>query len=1261
MCRSISEGGTRCPIHRRDVMVAITIASRASGLSIPLVQQTFHQLRKQSRHQAELDTKTLSAYREDMEEHANSSEALLLEEGKHADGEPTAAIAVAIGNLRDLAVKQAEALHAICEDTASSYGLTPGAMFQEFENAYARLSSAERNPALQREYPAAPGFVTLPPAFLAALGRVAEKTEKGEAVIARHERVPNSQVITTVGYDEDGGRLEVKLEGVSTLLAYRGVSVETYKALISSSVPDAFFVDQIHAVPDYKYADAHAALVGAHTVRCGSCGQFRAATHACASRDSQLEAEMEALPALDGSPSVSKSVSEEDKGHFVENVDQTEVSGIQGKKRTDRRALNPQDVDAARIADHRSAQSSSAIVGQIVSEGSPAEVDAKLRDPMFGMKQRATAHFTHTSMKVMRGDRAFDLADRSGQALLTDAAQRFDGDMSQISVLAKMAEDGRIENVRVLSSGERAYRVKEGEDYHYYVAGVTDRIIIPDSPQENLFAVVAANIDRRVSEGDALKAVSSPRNRSQSFFMGARGDIVQGRAPKAADVRALAAQGKEVIVPVGLTVKVPSVDAHGVVYHNDGGTRVGTVSGYVGFRVGSEGLAEVSTTSRSLKCECATYQEKYYCEHVAYVTRNSRGFVQRMLPAVRGSRQLAATASPAVPEVPAVVTPIGKVPGALAARIGLKYEDSESGGYFSVSLKHPGSNVPTHETQGYDVSIVEALQGDTYLALTGKKDVSVIRAWGEIVVLSDTGPMERVSSLKAALKFGPVKMTLQRDPYARLHNAMHGHLIIDKGEDGNPFIKERHLKCECVEYAAKYDCPHVRVVTDATVKHWLDTKNTAAPRTIHEFQSVVRDVFLAGDARYEDIADAISAQRRNLAEINDTLAARKSAEDNQIRAMHLSAREKVQERWAERNDAGYSIEDISQFEKDYASAVRAKKAGKKVLAYKTSGVLDGLSDDSDQSARRFGVELEFEIDPGYQRNIALAGIAQELYEEGLTTSPYQLAYAQAAERGWDGWTFEADGSVDGEVVSPIMTDDGKSWKELQKVVRIIKKHGGRATVNAGSHINVSSHSYETSLAKHAELVRTTIEHADTLYRLASDPSRGTHRGTMYCHPNIQPVVRGDIPLGEVRGVDDYYELTGQKREITVNLGHSGDLKTGHVEYRLWDATLDEAVIQQQIKVSVALTERAEQNVLVQGKSPARSSRHRIGEGLAAERELRGSGKEGSGEDFQKQYAHAAAFIGSLFRKNEDRKGVAALFAVTKWQEKSLYDKIENDS
>ena len=99
----------------------------------------------------------------------------------------------------------------------------------------------------------------------------------------------------------------------------------------------------------------------------------------------------------------------------------------------------------------------------------------------------------------------------------------------------------------------------------------------------------------------------------------------------------------------------------------------------------------------------------------------------------------------------------------------------------------------------------------------------------------------------------------------------------------------------------------------------------------------------------------------------------------------------------------------------------------------------------------------------------------------------------------------------------------------------------------------------------------------------------------------------------------------------------------HAEFRIWDGSLDPAIIQAQIKMSLALTEAAYRDTEYEptGHRPFGSTRRQL-------RETHGATRHLTGEDWRNSTASVRALADRLYRRHEDKKQVAALFASTKW-------------
>lgn len=502
---------------------------------------------------------------------------------------------------------------------------------------------------------------------------------------------------------------------------------------------------------------------------------------------------------------------------------------------------------------------------------------------------------------------------------------------------------------------------------------------------------------------------------------------------------------------------------------------------------------------------------------------------------------------------------------------------------------------------------------------------------------------------------------------------------LDDGEDLEDAVAYSHqLRCNCPQYQENYDCEHVRATARnpymfLTNRSRLfgnrETLNTYANRNsslIRQEESVsrlmsseriTREQARERIAEQEREAEAERAAQQERRRVQQEERERVRLEQGRREVERLNARNtttirenelyrrRMQERW-ETQDPGYS-ENIDQLFDYYKDVKRRKRAGEEVLTYRTENVTDGICAD-EPGARKFGVELEFTIEGGNRSN-ALRAIARDLHAAGLTDVDYQQRYHAARSSGWGSWSFEEDGTVDGELVSPILSDTPEHWEQLRKACEIIQRHGGVASTRAGSHVHISTASYEMSTAKHVELLRQVNKNDEIMYRLATNPSRGTHRGTQWCAPNVNDNL-SDISADVVSAHSVLGAHTSHGYALNFETTYQQSYSRSNVEFRMWDATLDPGAIQRQVMLSAAMTDYAERNVIANGQStplPADTRR-----GIGNQRELERSvmtGRTHNRETFEQSMGNLPQFVDSLFRRTEDRKSIVDLFAVTSWQ------------
>jgi hypothetical protein len=329
--------------------------------------------------------------------------------------------------------------------------------------------------------------------------------------------------------------------------------------------------------------------------------------------------------------------------------------------------------------------------------------------------------------------------------------------------------------------------------------------------------------------------------------------------------------------------------------------------------------------------------------------------------------------------------------------------------------------------------------------------------------------------------------------------------------------------------------------------------------------------------------------------------------------------------------------DDSGFKAAYDAARQRIADGESPIPYMREDATGGLG--ARDGGRAFGVEIEFDFPRSmshHERAAAIDAIGRDLQAEGLTRAAGQQSYHSASRSGYRDWTFEADGSVAGEIVSPKMYDEPQTWEQLDKVCDIVRRHGGVASRSAGSHVSVSMADYDHTVENHESLVRGVRHHEDLLYRLGQNTERRRHRRNSYTGPQPAPPAAG---YGSVDNV-----ARSNSRYYTVNLAHARGRATDRAEYRLWDATLDPAAIQSQVNLSLGMTDAAFRDHSWGDANPIGTHYTRNRTQLGGRRGARLTGDAWTNDTNQ-----VRQLADRLFWRTSNREQVAALYAATRWE------------
>jgi hypothetical protein len=1333
MCQAVSEGGRRCPVHQHQNIAAIRAAEHLSGLTRLQTERLFAELRREGRGAEPLSNMlqagSLRRIRNSVAETpvAEAVAADLTLSREH-DPQIDPASAYAQRALRERAVERGQKLKQRFQEVASRTGFSTqevAAKYAEFRAAVDTSRGSDVPPEYDQNTRRAAVMANLPydRASVVALEKLNNLVAVETTRRVVHEPATSSSHIQSFGYDS--GRLEVVFTNYpNRIYAYRNISQDTWERLSTTNRAGTIFAREIRNNDDCAYASQAEADADAYNVRCAACGQFRAPSHSCPERDLRAELSQTNLTAEQVSsisPDLSHDEPNEESNHSEETPDIT-LEPTEQLIEEGSCTEEPLPAPASEVplpAAHLPAQDLT------VHAPFPTDLDdTPTGRNVIPIAPRVDVDVFAATAENQRNPAKFDeevllVHEQSVQVRNWDAgrivkgrnipsgASEIDRAPEHVSFLTKYQNH---ENVPVKRFDNRVYFARALQDWSGHRSTTTYKVYhapksFPTQPLSRNDYISASSAARNelnalVESGEAVVVESTASSTEKYNLDGNRQYNLKIKTAKVAAFRQAIKDNKVAIIPIevnGVNNPENYVDDQGFMVN--GGPRT-TVTGQIAVRRNSQGVMEVISTERTLKCECRDYRRNYSCQHVNYIQRHAGNLAQQMTP------------DPAVRRAGRAARPEGAhrlMSTALLGRSDVQVVEEDGQEPFLRFEFDSGVNARIENGPAYSgnfasrrVIIPARLKAADPEQMTTTEALELAGYNYTVSHMTSIAVPENPAHIRAALKRSDIELPVTGSFTEGSGNnlqfiAVTGNIRFKKTADpADAEIVSHTLRCNCAEYVENSDCKHVRLMKDQHLMLLgVGTRTEASPETaLANYMTRHRDIINRerrdGEymAQYNLTRDQVGSHRtaaavaeerereqrareraeRRVIEERERLIVRTRRREEEAARMRAAAetnrrrnrstitehdayRARMLQRW-ETVDEKYS-DNPTAFYEEYKATLARKSAREAPILFRTENVTDGICAD-EPGARSFGVELEFDIKRGVDKNQALRKIGQELHEAGLTQQAHQTGYHSAARSGWASWSFEQDCTVSGELVSPIMKDTPEHWEQLRKATEIITRNGGIATKRTGSHVHVSTGSYEQSTAKHAELLRTVNNNEDLMYRLASNPKTGKHRGGQWCRPNSDDQGAEFI----TPEIQEGHRVLGSHQSHGNSLNFEGtanaEYKKSHVEFRMWDGTLDPAVIQQQVMISAALTDHAERSVIANGGSrkPASADRVRKGIGKAKDKlELERAGvRTHTEETFKESSMKAAEFFDKLFRKKEDRAAAASLFAVTNWQE-----------
>lgn len=326
------------------------------------------------------------------------------------------------------------------------------------------------------------------------------------------------------------------------------------------------------------------------------------------------------------------------------------------------------------------------------------------------------------------------------------------------------------------------------------------------------------------------------------------------------------------------------------------------------------------------------------------------------------------------------------------------------------------------------------------------------------------------------------------------------------------------------------------------------------------------------------------------------------------------------------DDNQFYSENPDEFTADFEAAELAP------IPYEYENVLNG-------SDLTFGIELEFV-------NGDSDAIARELYEMGICGNDRMAFYHSRRTPGK--WALERDASVTrdgrgGELISPILTDTPETWRQIEIVCDVAKRHGATVDVQTGGHIHIGA---TDSLDGKRQRWRRFFKMSagfEQFYTRLSGGEQGHFRGGHYAESSMPQSLRGiTASLPEREDIPSFRQRIAQLSNGKYQRMNIGTFATkGTVEFRGFNGTLTPGIIQANVKYAAGVVHSAERSRIKGSETdniiPTASDRKR------------GRIINNYANNNRQTDAGMMAALDAIFSRRSDKQHILSVVAKNRWE------------
>lgn len=339
------------------------------------------------------------------------------------------------------------------------------------------------------------------------------------------------------------------------------------------------------------------------------------------------------------------------------------------------------------------------------------------------------------------------------------------------------------------------------------------------------------------------------------------------------------------------------------------------------------------------------------------------------------------------------------------------------------------------------------------------------------------------------------------------------------------------------------------------------------------------------------------------------------------------------------DDEHFYADDPEQFAREL------ERMRNEPIPYEYENVLNG-------SDITFGIELEFVGGDSHAiaRDLHIMGICQ--YDHMIpyhaeTSSYYRRYYGDQYRSGHGKWKLESDGSVTsgdfgGELVSPVLRDTPETWRQIETICEVTKRHGGRVNYQTGGHVHISAEPLDGKRQRWRRLFKTFQGTEEAVFRF-SGGEQGRFRGDHYSESSQSDMLRGRrMRLPEEGELSDFSRALNQggnwQKYRSLNIRPFAEGTRNALEVRAFNGSLTPGVIQANIKVAAGLIHTAE-----------RSRTRNIDEGIVSDAfKRRGTMINQYGSN-GKDNNTLIRFVDTYFTRKKDKEHIMSILAKNSWR------------